>query len=193
MKILLMLITLVWLPFTNTPQNKYQFLTNSKISIAGTSTVHDWTMNSDKVIGEADIEVSGNQVLSISEVKLEILVESLKSGKSAMDKNAYEALKSEKHPKISFKLKGFEPIAATGGTSVLEISGHLTIAGKTRPETILVKYKTDKAGNLLITGSKELKMTDYGVTPPEVMFGTVKTGNDITITFNLHLQQTQSL
>ena len=193
MKVLLMLIALVWLPFTNTPQTKYQFLTNSKISIAGTSTLHDWTMDSDKVTGEADIEVSGNQILSISDVKLEIPVESLKSGKSAMDKNAYEALKSGKHPKISFKLKGFEPIAATGGTSVLEVNGHLTIAGKTRPETILVKYRTDKAGNLLITGSKELKMTDYGVTPPEVMFGSVKTGNDITITFNLHLQQAQSL
>ncbi len=36
-------------------------------------------------------------------------------------------------------------------------------------------------------------MTDYGVTPPEVMFGTVKTGDDITISFDLYLGQTNIL
>lgn len=93
MKILIMLIALVWLPFTNTPQNKYQFSANSKVTVAGTSTLHDWTMDTESVKGEADIEVSDNKILSIKEIKAEIPVESLKSGKSAMDKNAYEALK----------------------------------------------------------------------------------------------------
>lgn len=193
MKILFLLIALVWLPFTNTTQQKYLFKNNSKVTVAGTSTLHDWTMVSQSMKGEADMNLSGNEILSIGEVKVEIPVESLKSGKSKMDKNAYEALKSDKHPTLTFQLKDFEPISVNSGFSMMEVEGHLTIAGKTKSEKILVKYRTDSQGNLIVSGSKDIKMTDYKVTPPEVMFGTVTTGDAITISFELHLAQKNSL
>lgn len=193
MKVLLLLISLVWLPFANTPQNKYQFATNSHISIAGTSTLHDWTMDTRKVSGEANIEILNNQLISINEVKLEIPVESLKSGKDVLDDNAYKALKSDKYSSISFQLKDAEPISMAAGMAVLQVNGNLTIAGKTRQESMLVKCRIDKNGNLQVRGETELKMKDYGVKPPEVMLGTVKTGNEITITFELYLQQGQYL
>ena len=193
MKVLIMLISLVWLPFINTPQNHYSFSKDSKISIAGTSTLHDWTMDTRTVKGEADIDVSENEILSIKEIKVEIPLESLKSGNSKMDKNAHEALKSGQHKNIYFQLKGFENIRLINGKSALEVNGNLTIAGKTRTEKIMVNYRTDKNGNLSVNGSKAIKMTDYGVTPPEVMFGTVKTGNEITITFELNLAQKTNL
>lgn len=193
MKILFLLVAMVWLPFTNTPQQKYLFKNNSKVTVAGTSTLHDWTMVTQTLKGEADIELSGNEILSIREVKVEIPVESLKSGKNKMDKNAWRALKSDKYPAITFQLKDFEPISVNGGSSVMEVNGHLTIAGKTKPEKILVKYRTDRQGNLVVSGSKDIKMTDYKVTPPEVMFGTVTTGDAITISFDLYLAQKNSL
>ncbi len=193
MKTLIMLIALFWLPLVS-PQQKFQFSNNSKVSVAGTSTLHDWSMDSRSISGEADMELSAdNKILSIKAVKLEIPVQSLKSGKDGMDKNAYEALKASKHPTILFQLKDFEEITTSGGASVMEVRGNLSIAGKTRPESILVKYRTDKNGNLYLSGSKDIEMTDYGVTPPEVMFGTVKTGNSITIKFDLYLQQGQLL
>lgn len=193
MKVLIMLITLVWLPFANSNLTTYQFSENSKVTIAGTSTLHDWTMDSKTIKGTADIEVSGNEISAIKSVILEIPAESLKSGKNTMDKNAYEALNTKKHPNIYFKLKGFDKASLNNGKSAMEVSGDLTIAGKTRPEKILVEYKTDSKGNLLMNGSKAIKMTDYGVTPPEVMFGSVKTGNDLTISFEFTLKNNQNI
>lgn len=193
MKLIIMLIALVWLPFVNGPQNKFQISDNSTITIAGTSTLHDWTMDSKTVKGTADIELTGGEITAMNEVVLEIPVESLKSGKGAMDKNAYEAMNTKKYPTILFKAKGFDKAAITNGKSTMEVTGDLTIAGKTRTEKILVEYKTDNKGNLVVSGSKAIKMTDYGVTPPEVMFGTVKTGNDLNITFNIALKGNTSI
>jgi hypothetical protein len=36
-----------------------------------------------------------------------------------------------------------------------------------------------------VTGVKKMKMTDYNVKPPTALLGTIKTGNDITISYNL--------
>lgn len=189
MKTLIMLISLLWFPLAHSPQSQYLFSGNSKVTIAGTSTLHDWTMDSKTVKGEADIQVLDDAILSIKDIKVEIPVESLKSGNGKMDNNAYAALKSEKHPKIYFQLKDFENINQNNGKNELVVPGKLTIAGTTKTVNIKVQYRTDSKGNLLVSGSKAIKMTDYGVTPPEVMFGTVKTGNDITINFDLFLAQ----
>ena len=187
MKILLALIALFWVPLTESPKTEYKLAENSKISVSGTSTLHDWVMDSKRVKGEASIEVSDNQIMDIRSIKVVVPVESLKSGKSGMDNNAYDALKSKKYPNIVFTLTGFDKISQSNGSSKVEVTGNLTIAGKTRQEKILVAYQTDAKGNLKCKGAKQIRMTDYGVTPPEVMFGTVKTGNEITIGFDLDL------
>lgn len=57
--------------------------------------------------------------------------------------------------------------------------GKLTIAGKTKL-TDLVATLTYNAGNKTFncTGTKKLKMSEYGVKPPTAMMGTIKTGDD---------------
>ena len=39
-----------------------------------------------------------------------------------------------------------------------------------------------------IVGEKSIKMTSYGVEPPTALLGTIKTGDDLTIKFNIKLQ-----
>jgi hypothetical protein len=46
-----------------------------------------------------------------------------------------------------------------------------------------------KNGTLVCKGSKRIKMTDYKVEPPSFMFGTIKTGDEITISFDVTLAQ----
>lgn len=169
-------------------QNNYEILSlGQELQVYGTSTLHDWSMATTSVKGVANIEVAESQIVSIKGISVEIQAESLKSGKNSMDKNAYEALKSKKHPTIYFHFNGPNEITLIDGKAALELNGDLTIAGKTRTENVLVEYRTDKAGNLNVKGSKKVRMTDYGITPPEVMFGTVKTGNDIIVRFNFNL------
>ena len=40
-------------------------------------------------------------------------------------------------------------------------------------------------GKVQFTGSYTLKMTDFSVKPPTAMFGTIKTGDEITVKFNV--------
>ena len=190
---LLLLISFIWAPFTENPSTTYKLSSNSKITITGTSTLHIWEMKAETIQGTAAIDVLENEVLSIKGIDLQVPVESLRGGRSGMDHNASKALKAEQFPFITFELKGFKIIEHRNGASAMEITGYLTIAGKRRTERIVVDYSTDARGQLCIKGLKNLKMTDYGIRPPEVMFGTVKTSEDITLTFDLSLHQTRIL
>jgi hypothetical protein len=44
-------------------------------------------------------------------------------------------------------------------------------------------------GVMEFEGTQAIKMTDYSVNPPTALFGALKTGNDITITFKTDFSQ----
>jgi hypothetical protein len=53
-----------------------------------------------------------------------------------------------------------------------------------------VKVFMPSTGQLAFEGSQTIKMTDYGITPPTALFGTLKTGDEITITFKTNFTST---
>ncbi len=161
----------------------FQQSTANKTTISGTSTLHDWTMTSAEATYDARFELS-NEGTPIQLVSLtySLPAESLKSGKGAMDKNAYNALNTDKHKKITFVLTGS---AAEG--SALKCTGNLTIAGVTKPITLDADCKPGANGDMTCTAKYALKMTDYKVEPPTFMFGSIKTGDDLTLAFSINL------
>lgn len=153
----------------------------SKMTIEGTSTLHDWTEDVTIINGKGEVALSGNQVSSISGVELTIPIEGIESEMSAMDTKTYDALKKDDHPNISYKLTKVTQIS---GNNVKAL-GYLTIAGVTRTVELNVNYKVLGNGRVEFTGEKALKMTDFGVAPPTAMFGSIKAGDDITIKFDM--------
>ncbi len=159
----------------------YTAAKGSKISVAGTSTMHDWTMVSEEVQVQASMPSAGQ----FETLKLTVPVSTLKSGKSGMDDNAYKALKSKQYPQINFVLNNTKPAA---GASV-EATGLLTIAGVTKEIKTTGKVETLSSGDVKITGSYKFNMSEYKVEPPSFMFGTVNTGDEVTITYELILSK----
>ena len=103
-----------------------------------------------------------------------------------MDKKCYKALLYKEHPNINYKFKSIKEIKLkVDNTYTATLSGALTIAGKTKLAEILVEIIL-KDDNINIKGKKALKMSDFDVKPPTALLGTIKTGNDITIEFNLN-------
>lgn len=154
------------------------------ITIAGTSTMHDWTMTSKEASYSAAFELAADGTPTrLSTVTLTLPAESLKSGKDAMDKNAFKALKTDKNKQISFQLTSSK---ITG--KIITCTGNLTIAGTTKPVDVDVTWEV-KNGNMVCKGSKKIKMTNFNVEPPSFMFGSVKTGDEITVTFDVTLSQ----
>ena len=65
---------------------------------------------------------------------------------------------------------------------------NITLAGVTKTQFVRVKVKKAGSSALQIDGSKSLKMTDFEITPPEVLFGMIKVNDQITLHFNLNVQ-----
>jgi hypothetical protein len=162
-------------------------ISNGNFVVAGTSTLHDWTMESTKVDGIANIKMEGNQISSIEQFDVKLNAESLKSGKSTMDNISYKSLKSEEHPLISFKVTNIKSLTYAGTTANIVASGVLTIAGVSNTVDVSGTAENNN-GNVKLEGSKNIKMTDFEIEPPTAVFGTIKTGDELTINYILNLK-----
>ncbi len=158
------------------------------VTVSGTSTLHDWEMKSNKGQFDANISVAKDKVV-FTGLSFNFPAESLKSGHGAMDKNTYKALNTTKNPNISFVLTSGNVSSLGGNTYLLKGMGRLTIAGTTLVtdlETTLKYNPADKS--FTCSGTKKFKMSEYGVKPPTVMMGAIKTGDAIAITYNLTIK-----
>jgi polyisoprenoid-binding protein YceI len=175
---------------TSYGQGRYAQSSTSRISISGTSTMHDWTMTSEKATYDAVFETNPQGVpQQVTSLVVSVSAQSLKSGKNGMDKNAYAALKTDKYKQITFQLESGKIDGKT-----IRCQGSLTIAGTTKQIEVETTYTILADGSIQCKGSKKLAMKDYNVDPPSFMFGSVTTGNEITVSFDVTLApKTQSL
>ena len=166
-------------------------LVNSKVEIAGTSTLHDWTADVTKVSGSGKISLKGKELSGISALTITMDAQSIKSEKgSTMDNNIYKTLKAKQYPAISFSLTKVNSITPKGTGFEVNADGKITIAGVTKTVNLLVNG-TESSGNIIFKGSKKLKMTDYGLEPPVMFLGSLKTGDEVTIRFETTLSRSK--
>ena len=165
--------------------------TGSKVKIAGTSSVHDWTMESVVVGGfiEADAKFPESVLNDLNAAKPRVEtfmpVRSFKSYSKRMDEVMQEQMDEPKHKRIEYKLIELKPKSASGstGTFQFEAIGALTVKGTTRTNSMPVTIER-RDGKIKVTGSTPLKMTDFGVKPPEItipLLGKITTGDEIKI------------
>ena len=159
------------------------------MEVAGTSNLHDWTASVEKISGTLKVTAESGKALDIKDVELIFDAKSLKGSKgSIMDSKIKDALKSEKFPTIQFKLNQIENTSFQGGTSHIKATGLLTISGTNRPISLSTTGKLLPNGEIEITGSSKLKMSDFKIDPPTAMLGTLKTADEVTVTFKLVFQ-----
>ncbi|MCF6351418.1 MAG: YceI family protein [Cyclobacteriaceae bacterium] len=173
----------------------YNLANTSTISINGTSTLHNWSVNAEKMEGSLLIDTKKNTnnyikkgVISLA--NLIIPVSSLHSEKGeTMDNKMYRALKIDEYPEIFFTLKipvQFENINET--QRILNIAGTINIAGvKKIITTQTMTYLT--SGIVTFSGKVPLKLSDFDIEPPTAMFGQIETGNDIVVNYKFQFKQ----
>jgi polyisoprenoid-binding protein YceI len=175
-------------------QDKYEVNANSKttsITVSGTSNIHDWNMTSPTLTCNAQMlyDNTGDSRLNVSQLEFSVAVKTLKSGKGKMDDKTYTALKADKYNTISFKLVSATALPYKKDAFNIQSTGTLTVAGVTKQIEMTVACQVKPDGTVICVGSKKLKMTDYNVKPPTALFGTITSGNDITISFILDLKK----
>lgn len=168
-------------------QNYSANASNGSVSVDGTSNVHDWTLKAENFTVRVNI-VKENNTPTLKDLSLSLVVESLKSGKSAMDKNTYKALNSSKHKNIVFKqTKLISVKQASAGSYNVVVQGNLTINGVTKAINLGFQLKEVDGGYSLV-GNHKINTPQYNVEPVSALLGTVKTGADVEIKYNLKLK-----
>jgi hypothetical protein len=170
-------------------QTKYQSAGGVKLVIEGTSNIHDWDMSSDKGSCTATFVLNNSGIpTGLDALNFTVPAESLKSEHKAMDKNTYKALSTDKYAVISFTAVS-ATIRPTGGSGYqLSAKGKLTISGVTKDVQLTATGIMNPDRSITYSGAYQLKMTDFKVDPPTIMFGSIKTGDNITVKFNLVLK-----
>lgn len=168
----------------------------SHVKVEGTSTLHAWHAESKAVDGMIEIEdayLTDSTLASVAslhsgpspKVTLTIPIADLSSGNDRMDRLMREALIATKHPTIRFTAKEIRLPngTAAAGKFNLQAKGDLSIAGTTKEVSFPVEVERSGDGKTTVAGKVPLKMTQFGIKPPVAMLGTLKTGDDITVTF----------
>ena len=171
------------IPATGLAQKPF-VIKSHKVMIDGTSTVHDWQSEVQKVEWQGSITVSDGKIQEIMNASVVMQVKSIKSSKGkTMDNKTYDAFKADKNPTITFKSN-----AVTVNGSQINVKGTLTMAGASKEVELSVKGEV-QAGEIRFTGSQKLNMTDYQMDPPKAVMGTIKVAPEVTVTFDLTLKQ----
>jgi polyisoprenoid-binding protein YceI len=161
-------------------------LASAKVSIDGTSNIHEFTAATNEVrltrVALAN-GVSGAGILAavlnpgaVEAFDIAIRAASLSSPKEGVDKNMHKALKVSEFKDITFRLLRLEAKPA------LRAIGMLKIAGVERE--IAFDLKTAATANALtISGQVPIVMTDYGIPAPKAMMGMLKVDPKIVVKF----------
>jgi polyisoprenoid-binding protein YceI len=139
-------------------------------------------MKSASKTGTANLTVTDSKLTAINSIDITLPAESIKSEKKSMDKVAYETLKTEKFKNIKYVLKSAEKVNET----TWNLTGTYTIAGVSKVLKTQVKTTTAANGVVSVQGSNKITFTEFGMKSPTALLGTIKTGEDLTIKFNLN-------
>jgi polyisoprenoid-binding protein YceI len=162
----------------------------TELSIEGTSNVHDFHCKTEKISAYVDVDPDYTKDLTkvarpIVSVKVNVAVKSLKCGNGKMDENMYSTLKADQNQIIRYTLSGYDILNGSATAFAAKTTGTLTILGKDK----IVAMKIDAArfaeGKATAQGEQTLLMSDFGITPPSFMFGTMKVGDQVKVRFNL--------
>lgn len=184
----MMVMLLVMLGSSVMSAERYSAKSHS-MTVAGTSTLHDWKCPATKLTATGDLTMQGNEIRSVNSLWVEVEATSIKSDKDAMDEKIYEALKTDSYQKITFQLNKMKSIEKKGDNWLVVAAGNLTVAGVTKPIELTVEGKVLPGGEVEFTGSKAFRMTMFNVDPPTAMWGVVKAGDEVTIAFNLKMKK----
>jgi polyisoprenoid-binding protein YceI len=156
--------------------------------------LHDWSCKADKIEANVDLDKAAAAQLdaappkALKRVEVKVAVKALKCGHGAMDNNLYKALSADATPDVTYILATFDAApGATSDTFTLKTVGSLNIAGKENQLSMDVVATRMPDGTVIAKGTVPIKMTDYGIKPPTALFGRLKTGDEVKVSFELSI------
>jgi polyisoprenoid-binding protein YceI len=164
----------------------------SRIWVEGTSTIRAFTCTAGVINAIVDTKTANAIPLlligdkAVVAVDVKVPVDKLDCGNGTMNEHMLKALKSNENPTILFRLTSYE-IAKASGAATGTLKGTLSLGGAQKAVSITAEGKPE--GEMLrVSGSTEVLMTQYDLTPPTLMFGRIKVNEKMLVKFDLLLK-----
>jgi polyisoprenoid-binding protein YceI len=169
-------------PLTLAPQ--------SRLWVDGTSTVRGFQCKA--TVLDADVDAAPNAIASVlggekavKTVEVRVAAEKLDCGNGTMNEHMLKAIRAKEHKAIVFRVASYD--IARGGEGVRgTLHGTLTLGGVEKQIAVEAAGR-GAAGALRVTGTYELRLSEYGLKAPTLMFGTMKVGDAVKVGFDLVL------
>ena len=161
---------------------------SNDMKLSGTSSLHDWDMNAHVFTGKAQFDFKKDDheaLVGLNSLSFSLPVTNLKSDKKGLDRKAYKALKTDKYKNITYALLSAKVSPEKDHKFLIKTTGNLTISGTTKEVAMDVYCVVNKDASINCSGTEALKMSDYEVEPPSFAWGAMKTGDAITLYFNI--------
>lgn len=162
---------------------------NSKLTINGSTNINTFSFHQtgDKM-KQREIsltsKLTGNR-LEAGKHQVGIEVREFKSADPIAQVAFYKMMKTDEYPSLYIRLINYELTHSEANNSKGKATVDITIVGKTLRYEIPVT--TGRNSNIWrFKGNKRLTIKDFGLTPPEPVFGMVKVSEWIDIYMDLH-------
>ena len=156
----------------------------SRVTISGTSSLHDWHENAGDFKITLVMKTQDGASGVIEKVSFICKSASVTSDNSLMTDKTHNALQVDKYPEISFISDLPSPAVISVGDFSATVTGDLKLNGVTKPVSLSLKGSLS-GDKLSVQGSQSLKMSDFQIKSPTAMLGTLKTGDEVTVFFDL--------
>jgi polyisoprenoid-binding protein YceI len=117
----------------------------------------------------------GDSVTSLRGV-IDVYIVDFTSDNKKRDVNMYETMESDKFPKASFEIK---EVLSKGGENVT-LKGMMSLHGVTKPMNFEGSV-SEEGSNVRIKAKSTMKMSDFGINPPKMVFLTVRDQVDLSV------------
>ena len=164
----------------------------SKLWVGGTSSVRGWECKAttfavtvESAPNAAATVLAGEK--AVGAVELTAPVGKLECGNGQMNGHMRKALKADEHAQIAFRLSSYE-LNRSNDSLLVTMTGSLTLGGTEKPIELVGVATGAPDGALRVAGTYALRMTDFGLKPPTLMFGRIKVHDLVKVGFDVVLK-----
>jgi polyisoprenoid-binding protein YceI len=164
---------------------------SSKLTIHGSTNINTFSFQQtgDRIHQKEVILTSqrkGNRI-ETGKHQIGLEVKSFKSEDRVAQIAFYRMMKTDRFPQLYIRLTQFDTMGTKAGQVHGKAMVDITITGITRAYEIPVTTERSQQ-NWRFTGKKKLTIKDFGLIPPEAMFGLLKVSEWIEIDIDLYCE-----
>lgn len=171
-------------------RGKWLIQSESRLTIYGTSNVSDFVCRMDSYSSKDTLEYNHDpktSELTFIKNRMTIPIRNFDCGNGQITKDFRHTLQIDKYPHLDVRFLSLQHFAPSQPT----VQGYIniTLAGKTTRYTVVYEVTRVNTKTLKLVGKQFVNFSDFGLQPPQKMFGLIQVAEKLNVEFDLILKE----